>query len=140
MVNAELFKQYNDLLLEIRMTKADIAQKEDELARLNEFGLVKDKVYGGYGGIQGFVIEGFPEKEWNRRYHALKNAKTKLQERETCLIEMVSEIEDFINQIDISRDRIILKRYFLEGRKQHEIAKELYVERSTVSKIIAKYT
>lgn len=134
-----LFKQYNDLLLEIQSVKDEIKKREDALAELNEQGLVKDKVYGGEGGIQGFVIEGFPQREWDRRYQALKRSKEKLHQKETDLIEKVTEIDDYINSIKISRDRIVLKRYFVDGLKQHEIAQELFVERSTIAKIIAKY-
>lgn len=135
----ELLSQYHALLIEVDDAKQKVKQKEDEIARLNEIGVVKDKVYGGMGGTQGFVIEGFPEKEWNRRYASLKRAREHFLEKETDLMDMVSSIEEFIDTITNSRDRIVLKRYYLENKKQHEIASELYIDRSLVSKIISKY-
>lgn len=135
----DILTQYQTLLIEIDDAKREIKEKEDAIALLGEVGVVKDKVYGGFGGTQGFVIEGFPEKEWNRRYDALKKAKEHFLKKETDLINLVSEIEDFICSIDESRDRIVLKRYYLENKKQHEIASELHIDRSLVSKIISKY-
>ena len=135
----ELLSQYKTLLIELEDARKKVQAKEDEIARLNEIGIVKDKVYGGLGGTQGFVIEGFPEREWNKRYANLKRAREHYIGKETELMNMVSEIEEFIDGIQNSRDRIILKRYYLENKKQHEIASELFIDRSLVSKIIAKY-
>lgn len=135
----DLLKQYHTLQIELSDAKKSVREKEDAIARLNEEGVVKDKVYGGMGGIQGFVIEGFPERELNRRYNALKRAKTRALQKETELIDKISDIESFIDTIEDGRARVILKRYYLEGKKQYEIASELFIDRSLVSKIITKY-
>lgn len=135
----DILSQYNALLIEVEDAKKKIKEIEDSMAHLNEVGMVKDKVYGGLGGTQGFVIEGFPEKAWNKRYYVLKKARQHLLEKETALLETICDIEIFIDDIEDARDRIVMKRYFLENKKQHEIASELHVDRSLVSKIICKY-
>jgi len=135
----DTLSQYNSLLIEVEDAKRKIREIENSMAYLNEVGVVKDKVYGGMGGTQGFVIEGFPQKQWNKRYVVLKKARQHLLEKETSLLETICEIEIFIDEIDDARDRIVMKRYFLENKKQHEIASELHIDRSLVSKIISRY-
>lgn len=135
----DTLSQYNELMIEVEDAKRKIKEIEDSMAYLNEVGVVKDKVYGGMGGTQGFVIEGFPQKQWNKRYVVLKKARQHLLEKETSLLETICEIEIFIDEIEEARDRIVMKRYFLEGKKQHEIAAELHIDRSLVSKIISRY-
>lgn len=135
----DTLSQYNELMIEVEDAKRKIREIENSMAYLNEVGVVKDKVYGGMGGTQGFVIEGFPQKQWNKRYVVLKKARQHLLEKETSLLETICEIEIFIDEIDDARDRIVMKRYFLENKKQHEIASELHIDRSLVSKIISRY-
>lgn len=138
-MNKELLAQYSKLQIEVEDAKKAIASIENSMAQLNEVGIVKDKVYGGFGGTQGFVIEGFPAKAWNRKHESLRMARTRLLEKEASLIDTICEIEEFIDSIDNARDRLVLKRYYLEDKKQYEIASELYIDRSLVSKIISKY-
>ncbi|SHK34184.1 sigma factor-like helix-turn-helix DNA-binding protein [Hespellia stercorisuis] len=52
---------------------------------------------------------------------------------------MQREIEEFIAGIPDSTDRQIFELSFLEGKKQQEIADELGLERSSISKRICKY-
>ena len=49
------------------------------------------------------------------------------------------EIEKFIADIPDSTDRQIFELTFLEGKKQREVAKEVGLERSAVSKRISSY-
>ena len=98
-----------------------------------------DKVSGGYGGIQGFKIEGMPEREYNRRRMILRKKHDRLAQKENDLLENVEKIEEFIDSIPISRDRIIFKAVFIQKKTQNQIAKELYIDRSLVSKTISKY-
>lgn len=125
--------------LEIEKIKADIVKTEDGIAKLLEEGVVQDKVKGGFGGVQGFKIEGFPEREYKKRRNLLMKKKTRLIAKENELLELIDGIEEYIDTIPISRDRLIFKGIYLEKKTQQEIASELFIDRSLVSKILSKY-
>lgn len=139
MVTRQMLEQYIAIKTEIGQLNTAVRQAEDSIAKLIEEGTVKDKVYGGDGGIQGFVIEGFPEREYHRRMKSLRNKQKSLIRRESDLIDMTSEIEAMIGEIPIARDRIIFRALFIEGKTQEQIARVLHIDRSLVSKILSKY-
>lgn len=138
-ISKELLSQYTDLQKEIAYTQEEIQKTEDSIAKLLKEGTVVDKVKGGFGGIESFKIEGFPQKEYDRRKNVLNNKINRLFAKETDLLQMREQIEVFIDEIQVSRDRIIFKALFLDNKTQQQIADELYIDRSLVSKIIAKY-
>lgn len=138
-ISKELLSQYTDLQKEIAYTQEEIQKTEDSIAKLLKEGTVVDKVKGGLGGIEGFKIEGFPQKEYDRRKNVLNSKINRLIAKETDLLQMREQIEVFIDEIQVSRDRIIFKALFLDNKTQQQIADELYIDRSLVSKIIAKY-
>ena len=135
-----LLSQYRFILCEIEDLKRKKAEVEKQIEKLLEDGVVKDKVYGGMGGIQGFAIEGFPLKEYNRRRMLLRKRNDALKRQENDLLELLSLIEHEINAIGNSRDRQILKMFFIDGVSQSKIAEKFYIDQSVVSRIIKKYT
>lgn len=138
-ITKELLVQYSDLQKEIEIMREEIKKTEDSIAKLLEEGTVADKVKGGLGGIQGFKIEGFPQKEYDRRRKVLFSKKQRLFAKTTDLLTKREEIEEFIDKIPYSRDRQILRLAFIENKTQVQIAKKMYIDRSLVSKIISKY-
>lgn len=136
----EYMSQYDEIEIEIQQIRKEIKETEDSIEKLIKEGTVRDKVKGGLGGIQGFKIEGFPEKEYNRRKQILRNKTSRLQGKENDLLEKKEEIEKFIDEIPISRDRIIFRMIFIENKKQQVVADFLHIDRSLVSKIISKYS
>lgn len=135
----DVFLQYTHILNEIAKLKEEQKKTEDAIVKLVEEGCVKDKVYGGDGGIQGFVVEGFPIAEYERRRKLLRSRKQRLIQKENELLELQETIEREIDKINNSRDRMIFLLYFVDGRTQNEVAEEIHVERSLVSKIINSY-
>jgi len=69
----------------------------------------------------------------------LKSKQDRLFAKENDLIEVKEKMEMFIDNIPNSRDRQIMKAIFVENKTQKQIAKEMYIDRSLVSKIINKY-
>lgn len=132
-------KQYISLKKEISCLEDMVKRCEDELATLIEEGCVKDKVYGGLGGTQGFVIEGMPVALYERIRNKQIKKHNILVNRKEELLDLFIEIEDFIDSVEESRDRLILRKVFLEGKSHEEVARELTVERSSVTKILGKY-
>lgn len=135
----EIMIQYSDMQEEIKQMRIDIQKTEDDIAKLLEEGTVQDKVMGGEGGLQGFKIEGFPITAFERRKRILRNKMNRLADRENDLLEMAESIELFIDNIPVSRDRRIFKAIYFENKTQQQVAKELHIDRSLVSKIISRY-
>lgn len=135
----EKLSEYKAMQLEIQMIKKEIKKTEDSISDLIAEGTVCDKVTGGLGGIQGFKIEGFPITLYEKRKKLLRKKVNRLRAKENDLIEYTEEIESFIDTIPMSRDRQIFKCVFIEGMTQQQIADNLSIDRSLVSKIISKY-
>lgn len=135
----EIMTQYTNIKEELKKIRTDIENTEASIAALIEEGTVVDKVVGGSGGIQGFKIEGFPVKEYNRRRKTLRKKKDRLVEKENDLLELTEGIEMFIDEIPVSRDRQIFTMIYFENKTQQQVAKCLHIDRSLVSKIISKY-
>jgi RNA polymerase sigma factor (sigma-70 family) len=139
MLPKEVMIQYRDMQEELRKLREDIQKTESDIEKLIEEGTVCDKVKGGLGGIQGFKIEGFPVAEYERRRNLLRARKNRLIEKENKLLELTETIEGYIDRIPASRDRRIFQAIFLENKTQQQIADEIHVDRSLISKIIGKY-
>ena len=137
-MDKKIFDQYRDMQVEIESIRRDVSSTEDSIAKLIEEGTVKDRVYGGEGGIQGFNLEGFPVMEYERRLRILKNKRNKLIEKENDLIELTVKVERMIDDMPSSRERVIFHGVFIDGMTQEAVAKLLHIDRSLVSKIITK--
>lgn len=135
----EAMIQYSDMQEEIKRMRKDIQKTEDDIAKLLEEGTVCDKVKGGLGGIQGFKIEGFPVPAFEKRKKILRKKMDRLIDKENELLEMTESIEMFIDSIPVSRDRRIFHAIYFEDKTQQQVARELHIDRSLVSKIISKY-
>ena len=138
-ISKEIMVQYSDMQEEIKQMRMDIQKTEDSIAKLIEEGTVCDKVTGGIGGTQGFKIEGFPVVEFEKRKRLLRKKVDRLTERENELLEMTENIEMFIDEIPVSRDRRIFKSICFDGKTQQQVANELHIDRSLISKTISKY-
>lgn len=138
-ISKETIVQYSDMQEEIKQMRIDIQKTEDSIAKLIEEGTVCDKVTGGLGGIQGFKIEGFPVVEFEKRKRLLRKKVDRLTERENDLLEMTESIEIFIDNIPVSRDRRIFREICFGRKTQQQVANEMHIDRSLISKIISKY-
>lgn len=139
MVSKEQLIQYKSLKSEIEKMKIDIKKTEDSIENLVREGVVEDKVYGGLGGIQGFKIEGFPVAIYEKRRNLLRKKVDRLSAKENELLELVENMETLVDNIPVSRDRVIFRALYFEGKTQQQIADELHIDRSLVSKTISKY-
>ena len=106
MVSKETVNQYIDMRDEakeikntIEKLKTDIDRITKQINDLEANGTVKDKVYGGEGGWQGFTIEGFPTMEHRNKKNLLYTKKIKLSERVSTLEVLETE---FAYKIDVS--------------------------------------
>ena len=121
----EILRQYNDLQQEYIEVREKINSLEHQIDRIEQEGSVKDKVFGGMGGLQTFVIEGFPYPEYSRKKMLLYARKTILCELETEILETINKIEAFISEIDDSHMRRIVHLRFVEGLSWSEVARRI---------------
>ncbi len=61
------------------------------------------------------------------------------EKRKEQVESLITEIEQFIAEIPDSRDRQIFELIYIDGKKQREVANEIGLERSVVSKRITNY-
>lgn len=139
MVSKEILIQYSDLQEEIKEIRKKIEKLEERIPkiekRINEIEkgeTVKDKVYGGAGGIQGYNIEGVPLKEYSERKTDLLSKKLLLNSRKSTLellefdlLQKTNEVEEFIASVNDSRMRRIINLRFIENLSWIKIAEKI---------------
>ena len=134
-----VLKDYRNLVKERDDYRERIKKAQDQLRELESIGTVKDKVTGGYGGIQSFVIEGFPDSLYSKKKQSLNAYIEKYKDRERQIIDMLDRVDSFINGIKNARDRMVYKYFYLDGYSQLTIAHKLHIDQSVVSRTLDKY-
>jgi len=124
-MDKKILSQYCDIQEEIKDIRARIELLERDLEKINEEGAVHDVVKGGMGGIQNFHIEGFPTIEYDKVRFSLQVRKMKLAELEYQLLEVLNDVDDFINSIDDSRMRQIIRYRFIDNLSWQQIANRI---------------
>lgn len=116
-------ERYRDIPAEIKAIEARIQMNRAKLAELcwkNE--TVFDTVTGGEGGIQHFIIEGFPVGEYDVYSENIRVLNEKLLMRKRQEIELQTEIEEFIAGIDDPVIRAIVDFHYVQGHTWQETA------------------
>lgn len=121
----EILQQYSALLKERDEISASIERLEKQIAKMSDDGTVKDSVKGGYGGIQRFVIEGYPNDEISRRRGLLRFRKEQLERLEKRILESINEIEVFLHEVDDSRIRLIIRLRYVNNLRWEEVARQM---------------
>lgn len=138
-INKEKLRQYADLVKErhevqqkIESLEKQIPKLEAKIRDIEAEGTVKDRVYGGEGGIQGFNIEGVAAPEYDKALRELAYKKLLCEERKTKLkylrlriAETVNEVEDFIASIDDSHIRRIVNLRVVYGMTWDQVAEKV---------------
>jgi hypothetical protein len=126
---ADLVKEQKDLAERIASTQRNIENIERRLQKIEAGEVVKDKVYGGEGGIQGFVIEGVPTAEYETLKTSLLRKKLLLEkqidiqrEQEEVVLLALTEVEEFITRIEDSHIRRIVRFRVVDGLTWKQVA------------------
>lgn len=125
MISKEILIQYSDLQEEVREVRERIEKTEKQLEKIEDEGSVIDTVSGGAGGIQHFKIEGFPYPEYNRKKTLLCARKATLASLELDLLEMLSDVEEFIASVDDSRMRRVIALRFIDNLSWNKVADKI---------------
>ena len=122
MVTKEILSQYQDLKKEIEDIRDRIERTDEKLFALVEQGAVGDVVSGGMGGIEHFKISGFPTPEYRRKKQSLIRYRNQLSKAEEKLIDVASQVEIFVNSIEDSHIRRIIRFRFIDGMTWRQVA------------------
>ena len=125
MMTKELLSQYTCLLKEREHVEASIERLERRIARMEDDGTVIDSVKGGYGGIQRFVIEGYPNDDIVRQRGILRLRKAHLEQLDEMVQLKINEIESFMNAVTNSRVRLIIRLRYINGLQWEEVARQM---------------
>lgn len=117
-----LIEQYSDLLEEQKEIEDRIIKTEKSIRRLMDEGTTKDTVKGGEGGIQHFVIEGYPTAWLDRQRSLLGVRRRQLGDVQLRISEKVLEVQDFISSMDDSFMRRIVSMRVLDQKTWVQIA------------------
>lgn len=129
----DLVREKEEVSRRIDKLELNIKTLEEDLRRMmDSHETVKDKVYGGFGGEQGFVIEGFPQREFDGKREALTRKRQRLLQQELIENELLiriegqlSEIMAYRNAIEDSQVRRIFEYRVISGLKWADVAKKM---------------
>lgn len=133
-------KQYRYLEKELRDLEQRIARTKEQIRRIEDEGTTKDSVKGGEGGIQHYVIEGVPMRDYSAKRTRLILQLNQYENDESELAELTKDVLRYISSIESARDRLVCKYYYLDGRTQDEIGKLMHYDKSRICQILNKYT
>lgn len=125
MITKELLSQYTSLLKERDHVRASIENLEKQIGKMKNDGTVIDSVKGGYGGIQRFVIEGFPNDDIAKRRGMLEIRRDHLERLEEQILLKINEIERYMNSISNSRIRLIIRLRYINCLQWEEVARQM---------------
>lgn len=122
MVTKKMLEGYIHSQKEIEEIKKKKARVEEQIAKIEQEGVVIDTVTGGLGGIQHFKIEGVRSQKHSELRIVLRDYEEKLIERQIKAMQIVNDIELFISQIDDALMRRIIDLRFIEKLSWQEVA------------------
>ncbi|MCQ4935015.1 hypothetical protein [Anaerotignum propionicum] len=123
----ELLSQYADLQAEIEDLQRRILKTESQIERIQAGGTVLDSVRGTRkdGTIGNIRIEGFPVICLDEKLDRLYRYRSQLRNSEKRVVELVSEVEKYINSIEDCRMRRIIRYRFIDKLSWNAVADKM---------------
>lgn len=126
MIEKHILEQYTDMQEERRDLLRRIRKLDDQIAKMEETGYtVADSVACGKKGkkaIKTVKVEGFPHPDYERKRALLRRHKAKLKLFEEELLEKQIEVEEYIQSIEDSRIRRIMRYRYLDNLTWQQVA------------------
>lgn len=135
-MNKEILIQYSDMKEEIKDIRRRIQKIQKEISDL---GIVSDSVKGTrtdgtYGSIR---ITGYPTPEYFRKKAALEKNVVLLEAKEAELLELMWQVEEYIESIPKSELRTMFRLYYMDGLTWIQVAHRM---NEKFAKIHIKFT
>lgn len=129
---ADTAKEVKEIRKKINGLEKRIPKLEERIREIESGETVVDKVRGGNGGMQSFVIEGIPTKEYSDKKTELSIKKMLLKERkdmleilELELLRQTNDVEKYIRSVQDSQIRRIISLRVIESLTWNEVADEM---------------
>lgn len=135
-MDKDILVQYCEMKEEIR----DLRQRIKKLDRfLEKPPIVADTVKGSRPDltIGPIKVTGIPDPMYRRKQRSLDRYKKLLEEKETELLELTTQAEEYINTIPKAELRIMMRLYCIDGLSYVETARSM---NKTFPKRKVKYT
>lgn len=126
-VDKAILIEYADVKEEIKDLRRRIEADRREIERLMKMS-VADSVTCGKKGrkpLQVVRIQGMPEARLGRKEKALERKIALLEDLEASLLEKQTEVEEYIQQIEKSRIRIMFRLYYIDGLTWEMVAMKM---------------
>lgn len=121
-----ILEQYTDLQQEERDMMRRIQSVSDKLLNMEMSGyMVADSVTCGKKGKKPLGtrrIQGFPVPEYEKKRTALKTYKLQLQLLDDKLLQMLTDVEEYIQSIEDSRIRRIIRYRYIDDLSWVQVA------------------
>jgi cell division septum initiation protein DivIVA len=127
MLDKQILVEYADMKEEIKDLRRRIQADQRELDKLNQM-IVVDSVTCGKKGKKplGTVkVEGKPKRAIARKQSAYERKIARLEELEADLLEKQIEVEEYIEQIEKSRLRIMFRLYYIDNLTWEMVAMKM---------------
>ena len=121
----DILIQYADLREEVKDLRRRIEKLEEQIQNIEDERYVTDSVTGGLGGIEHFMIRGFPYPEYSRKKTLLYSRKASLEALEYELLESINLAEEFINSLDDARMRRLLQYRYIDDLTWIQVAHKM---------------
>lgn len=122
----ELLEQYSAALARVKILQQSIIRLEDKIAKMNEYGYyVTDVVTCGRKrkkSLGKVMVKGFPHEGYEKNKSLLEKRKAILNREEQNLLEIITQVEEYISQIDDIEIRNILSLYYIEDLNWVQVA------------------
>lgn len=115
-MNKNILIQYADMRQEIKDIRRRIKETERKINKMLEGEIVSDTVQGTRidGTIGSIRITGFPIRDYDKKQQSLIRLKRKLEITEEELMKNMTEAEEFIESIENSELRIMLRLHYID--------------------------
>jgi DNA repair exonuclease SbcCD ATPase subunit len=124
-MDRNILNEYEDMKREYNDLKARIRKAEAELDRHEVKYRVTDRTTGGMGGVQHFDIRGITYEDYTQKKTELLRRKLRLEHLRDELGGKLEEVEQYIDSIEDSRKRLILRYKYVDGLSWRQTARKL---------------
>lgn len=126
-MDKEILVQYAEMTEEIKDIRRRIAKLEQQIHKLEKM-QVADIVKGSRGewDVYGPIkITGVPLPGYEQKKAALTRLINLLNEKETELLELMAQAEEYIDSIEKSELRIMFRLYYIDGLPWWKVAQQM---------------
>lgn len=116
--------QYSDLVEEVKDLRRRIQKNQDDIDKLET---VSDSVKGTRrdGTIGNISITGFPYPRYYKLKDTLYKRQRLLTEKKEELLELINQVDDYINSIKDSRIRRIMRYRYIDDLNWVQVARKI---------------